>query len=205
MRTVLVIMLGICCALSYAQPVPLEVVVGKQNYWYQHVFVKEHPRQARIGFFHVSSLYAFYEREKVDELMSQSYATYDLVKGVSAAVGTFYATGPGFTPSLAIQFFKQHNDLTLMAVPRIDLKKSGAHEMMAFIQYRPQLFRTVRLYSRIQAMSSFTKSVHNRSYQTFRVGLHVNNVQFGFAYSADEYGSEKTTRHNAGIFLRTEL
>ena len=191
-------------SMANAQSIPVETFIGAKNYWYQHVVVKQLPEK-RLGFFHVSSLYAFYDRARGDELMSQSYLTYLLVPGVKLAVGSFYANIPGFSASAAIQFYKKVNDLTILVVPRADLSSKPAVETMVMMEYRPPLTKTTRLYARLQAMSSVVNARHNRSYQSARIGLDIKNIQFGVAFSVDEYGPETITQHNAGIFIRTEL
>lgn len=191
--------------VALSQPIPVEGVIGQENYWYQHVVVRNFSANGKAGFFHVSSLHAFYDDYKTDEIMSQSYLTYKVTPGIVAAVGTFYATGPGLSPSFAVQLFKKYKDVFMMIVPRIDIKKNGSYEAMGLIEYRPLLFPSVNLYSRLQAMSNLTDDIHNRSYQNFRIGLDVKRVQFGFALNIDEYGKESKTRHNSGIFIRTEL
>lgn len=193
------------CIVALSQPIPIEGMIGQENYWYQHVLVRNFSSTSKAGFFHVSSLHAFYDDYKTDEIMSQSYITYRVTPGIVAAIGTFYATGPGLSPSLAVQLSKKSKDVFLMIVPRIDIQKNGSYEAMGLVEYRPILFRSVSLYSRLQAMSNFTDDTHNRSYQNFRIGLDVKRVQFGFALNIDEYGKESKTRHNSGIFIRTEL
>jgi len=188
-----------------AQPTTVEVLVGKKNYWYQHVFAKNF-RNSKVGFFHVSSLYAFYDKNRKEEIMSQSYLTYPIVPGIKLAFGSFYANAPGFSPSLALQFYKKVNDLSILLVPRADIASaSPAMETMFLMEFRPRLSETVALYARVQAMTSLVNSRHARSYQSFRVGLDIKQFQFGLALSVDEYGSEATTNHNAGVYLRTEL
>jgi hypothetical protein len=190
---------------SNAQPIPIEVMAGDEHYWYQHVITKKFNGLQRFGFFHVSSLHVFYDRTRTDEIMSQSYLTYEVVPGIVGAVGTFYSTGPGLSPSLAVQLYKKFGDMLLMVVPRVDIKDGGSYEAMSLAEYRPILFRDVRLYSRVQVMSNFTGQNHNRSYQNLRAGLDIKKLQFGVAINIDEYGTEKQTYHNLGFFLRTEL
>lgn len=191
-------------SMANAQSIPVETFIGAKNYWYQHVVVKQLPEK-RLGFFHVSSLYAFYDKTRGEELMSQSYITYALVPGIKLAVGSFYANVPGFSPSAAIQFYKKVDDLTILVVPRADLSSKPAVETMIMLEFRPRLTRTVGLYARVQAMSSMVNARHNRSYQSMRLGIDIKKVQFGLALSIDEYGPETVTRHNSGVFIRTEL
>lgn len=201
---ILVVLLVTYSGMSLAQTVPIEAMVGTENYWYQHSLFRQFTPKSKFGFFHVSSLHVFYDEHKVDEIMSQSYVTYSLRPGVNLALGSFYATGPGFSPSLAIQLMKKTRDLLILVVPRIDLMKNATYEVMAMAEYRPMITKKLGIYSRAQLMSNYGTH-HNRSYQNFRLGLSVNKIQFGAALNLDEYGKETKTLHNVGLFIRTEI
>jgi hypothetical protein len=189
----------------YAQHVPVEVTFGNRNYWYQHLISRKFSPESKFGFFHVSSLYVFYEDKIGEELMSQSYVTYQVVEGIALAGGAFYSTGPGFSPSFGIQFSKRSNDLFFIIIPRVDVKKSGSYEVMTLLEYTPRITDRLRLYSRIQGMSNYTGSDHNKSYQNLRVGVEIKQFQFGLAMNLDEYGDDARTYWNNGIFLRTKI
>ena len=204
-RCLLTLTLIVASICSFGQSIPVEGLVGTKNYWYQHSVSRKFSPSGRIGFSHVSSMYNYYEANVADEIMSQSYITYEITKGIGVAAGTFYATGPGFSPSLALQLSRMSKDVFLMFVPRVDVRKDGSYEGMVLIEYRPALTRGLHLYSRFQAMSNFSGDTHNRSYQSFRAGVQVKKMQFGVALSVDEYGAEKETRRNLGFFVRTEL
>ncbi len=72
-----------------AQPIPLEAVAGHRYYWYQQVVARGFSEQSRFGFFHTSSLHVYYDEAQTDEVMTQSYLTYRLSPGITAALGTF--------------------------------------------------------------------------------------------------------------------
>ena len=190
---------------ALAQPVPLEAMAGHNYYWYQQVVAKSFSTQSRFGFFHTSSLHVYYDREQTDEVMTQSYLTYRLSPAVTAALGTFYATGPGFTPAFALQLLKQRRHLTLLAVPRVDLWKGATYEIMALLEYTPPLGERVNLYTRLQVMSNHGPRGHNRSYQNVRAGLQLKAFGVGLALNVDEYGRETGPATNLGVFLRKEL
>ncbi len=204
LRYILVPLLMLQSVLAFSQSIPIEAMVGSENYWYQHSVFRQFTPRSKLAFFHVSSLHVFYDEHKVDEIMSQSYLTYRLTPGVNLALGSFYATGPGFSPSLALQMMKKTDDLLVLVVPRVDLMKNATYEVMALAEYRPMLTEKIGIYSRVQLMSNYG-AYHNRSYQNFRAGLSINKVQFGLALNLDEYGRETHTRHNVGLFIRTEL
>lgn len=188
-----------------AQPIPLEGVAGHRYYWYQQVVARGFSGQSRFGFFHTSSLHVYYDEAQTDEVMTQSYLTYRVSPGITAALGTFYATGAGFTPAFALQFLKRLPHLTLLAVPRVDLWRKATYEIMAQAEYTPPLGERVHLYTRLQVMSNHGPRGHNRSYQNVRAGLHLKTFGFGLALNVDEYGRETGPATNLGVFLRKAL
>ncbi len=200
-----VILLAIIPTIGFGQTIPVEVMIGGKEYRYQHFFAKPITGNSRLGFFHTSSMYFFYDEGKNIEMMSQSYVTYQVGSYVKAAVGTFYASVPGFKTSGALQLAHSRKDLLLLVVPRIDLWKNPSYEIMSLLEYRPSISDRVHLYTRLQVLSNYGLTQHNRSYQNLRIGLGGKNTQFGIALNLDQYGSEVVLNRSWGVFLRHEL
>jgi hypothetical protein len=137
--------------------------------------------------------------------MMQAYLTYSASPLVKVAVGTFYASGPGFRPALALQIARRYKNSFLLVVPRIDLIKAPSLEVMALVEYTPRLNEKFLAYTRFQIMSNALPGSHNRSYQNARAGLQYKKTQFGLALNVDEYGAERDTYFNLGVFLRYDL
>ncbi len=203
-RLVVVILWLVAFASVKAQPATIEVMVGEENYFYQHALSKS-ISSSRFGFFHTSSLHAFYNSDDLNEVMSQSYMTYELTEFAKLAMGTFYASKPGISVAAALQFGYAHRNFRASLVPRIDLKRGGSVEMMMLLEYSPTITERIKFYSRAQFMTNYGPDNHNRSYQNFRAGLRVKNTVVGVALNIDERGSEINTLHNLGVFLRYEL
>jgi hypothetical protein len=186
-----------------AQVIPVEIMSGNKNYLYQHYFSKKID-ESNFSFFHTSSLYAYYNQDGKSEIMSQSYITYGLSPNIKVALGTFYASKPGFKPAAAIHLIKKTKNAFVMLVPRIDLWKDMSAEAMMLLEYRPVIYQQINFYSKVQMMSNYGPH-HNRSYQNFRAGLDIKSTQFGFALNVDEFGKETVTSRNWGLFLRHEF
>lgn len=201
----IILLLALLMTLAlFAQHTSLEVTAGNQNYFYQHT-LSGRIENSRLGFFHTSSLHAFYKSDDLNELMSQSYVTYSLTGFAKVAAGTFYASKPGISPSLALQVGYIKRDFKALVVPRIDIQKNGTVEMMMLLEYNPEINDRIQFYSRAQFMTNYGPYNHNRSYQNFRAGLQAKRAVVGIALNVDERGNEMTTLHNWGIFLRYEF
>ncbi|HLP32000.1 MAG TPA: hypothetical protein VK202_00930 [Bacteroidia bacterium] len=187
----------------YAQNTPVEIMTGNRNYWYQHVFGKTF-NNTRWGFFNVSSLHAFYDDTKGD-LMSQSYATFAVTKGIKLGLGTFYSSVPGFKPSLNMQLLFKKKHYALLAIPRVDVTTNPSYDLMSQMEFTPEITTGIKFYSRIQTLFNYTNLKHNRSYQYLRLGLGYKQTQAGVAINADTYGRDKDRFYNIGVFVKKDF
>lgn len=187
---------------AHTQVVPVELVFGHHNYYYQHSLSKQLPDDSPIGFFHTSSLLIPYDKEKGNEIMSQSYATCKINGLFTGGIGTIYVPVTRFRPSVFLQFLKQGKRATVLVFPRADIWRHPSLELMGFVEYLPVIAHKIQLYTRIQLMTTWTLSEHSRSYQYLRLGVHLGKLQCGIAINYDGYGENKMTRSNYGGFVR---
>jgi hypothetical protein len=187
---------------AYTQALPVELVFGHHNYYFQQSLSKQMQDNSSFGFFHTSSILIPYDKEKGNELMSQSYATCKIDRRFTAGIGTIYVPLGRFRPSAFLQFLKQGKRTTLLVFPRADLWGHPSFELMGFVEYLPAITHKLQLYTRVQLMTTWTLSEHSRSYQYLRLGVHLGKLQCGIAINYDEYGKNKQPRSNYGGFVR---
>lgn len=190
---------------GHSQNIVIENLLGNKNYYYQHGLSKAFSNDKHWGFFNASSLHSFYDSDALNELMSQSYITYSITQNINLAGGAFYATKPGISPAVAIQFKFANRHYKAAIVPRFDLRNNGSLELMTFFEYVPPISDDLSFYARAQLMSNYGPLHHNRSYQYFRFGLQFKKTVMGMAVNVDERGPEKKTLQNWGAFLRIEI
>jgi hypothetical protein len=195
-----------------AQQMPAEIMIGNKYFYYQHSIAKSLPAESRFGIKHIASIVAPYGSSKEakrpmqpQELMNQVYLTYRVNSIVSAMGGMMYTTVGKIKPSVAVQFAKRFKSGVWVLVPRMDIADRGAFELFGLFEYKPSIRERVKLYTRIQFMSSYGPFDHNRSYQQFRLGIEKNRAQFGLAFQSDEYGAKPLVLKNAGVFVRIEI
>lgn len=201
---VLLVLLGLTLPVKYArtQVLPVEVVFGHQNYYYQHALNKRLSDGSPLGFFHTSSILIPYDEDRTKEIMSQSYITYRISTPISAGIGTIYVPVTRFRPSIFLQFFQRGKRTTLLVFPRADLWKNPSFELMGFMEYQPAINDKIKLYTRVQLMTTWTRKEHSRSYQYLRLGIHLSKLQIGAAIQFDEYGKAGKAYSNYGGFIR---
>ena len=187
---------------TVAQNIPIEIFTGDKAYKYQHSFQGQINQQ--FGISHSSSLLEFYKVRNT-EIMTQTYATIALGNRLKLGLGTFYASVPGFIPSMNLQFTKKNSEWLFLLVARMDLSEKPSYELMMMSEFKPIINNKLKLYSRIQIMENFTGLNHNRGYSHFRVGLYLKNIQVGLAVGLESYGKKYSYEDIYGLFVRTSI
>ncbi len=193
-----------------AQVGPIELMAGDKYLHYQHSLGQSLKPESKFGWQHIAT---FIKRYKVnadkggmsDELMNQGYMTYRLNSLITLKGGLFYTNVGGYQPTLGVQFFWYNKDWVVIAAPRIDIIKNGTYEMFSMVEFSSSIGRSMKLYTRLQAMSNVGNAGHNRSYQLLRVGVELKGFQVGGGITLDEYGSSGKVYYNSGIFVRKML
>ena len=188
-----------------AQPLPVEISATHRAVWYQQLISRKMSKNSAWGFFSVSSWQKSYDIGSKAELMTQSYLSYQVHARVTITAGVHYTHVTDWRPSLAVQLNKKWKHAWILLVPRTDIWRIPAFELMALYEYRPPITENIGLYSRIQIMSSVGASSHNRSYQHLRIGLDFKHFQTGLSLHLDEYGDNLIPVKSYGIFFRKEI
>jgi hypothetical protein len=203
-----------CAALAFssvaAQPFTAEAMAGNDYLFYQHLVVKKFSAQSRFGLMHIANVITRYQPDpakggKPHELMNQAYLTTSISKSLTLLTGLFYNNVTGTRAAIGLQYARPVKHGLFVVVPRADIQHHGSAEIMSMLEYKPQISRKIKLYTRLQVMSNYGAYHHNRSYQRLRLGISLREWQLGLAMNLDEYGRAPETRVNAGFFIRKEF
>ncbi len=193
------------CLVSARAQVPVEISTGHSSYYYQHAFSAKFSTEKPFGFFHTSSLLIPYDKNRGNEIMSQSYVSYALSDRWSAGMGSIFTPLNRVRPSVFFQYFLKGRTTSVMVYPRADLWKDPNFELMGFMEYRGGESRKMRVYARLQYMTTWNLQQHVRSYQYLRVGINLDKIQLGPAVNIDQYGGSATSYSSVGLFVRKEF
>jgi len=183
--------------------IPIEISVGNSGCYYQHSFAKKFNPEKSLGFFHTSSVLIPYDKNHGNEIMSQSYLSYEMSKRWTTGVGTIFTPVNRVRPSVFFQYFHKRKNTSVLIYPRMDIWSDPNLELMGFIEYQGVENRPVNLYARFQYMTTWNRNGHSRSYQYVRAGVDTGGIQFGLAANVDQYGRFATSYSNFGLFVRT--
>lgn len=188
----------------------VEGLVGDEYLFYQHLIHKKFTAKSKAGFMHLVNMTSRYQTDikkggRPNEVMNQVYLTTRLNQSFTLLTGVFYNNVIGIRTSVGIQYAKAFKNGLLVMVPRADVKKYGAVELMSMLEYQPVIGKSVKLYTRLQVMSNYGAYQHNRSYQRLRLGISIKDIQLGVGMHLDEYGKESRVNMNTGVFIRKQI
>ena len=203
----LFLLLVTTCSSLHAQVFTAEVMPGNQYLFYQHSTSHKFKQNGKMVIVHIANMSNWYNKKTAkggmnDELMNQVYIGMQARRSITVMGGLFYSNVTGIRPALALQYTHVFKQGTLVLVPRADVISKGSVELMAMIEYQPQITKQIQLYSRFQFMTNIGPYHHNRSYQRARLGIHIKNFQAGIGINVDEYGYSGKLKLNAGLFFR---
>lgn len=190
--------------LSRAQQITIELMPGHDQL-YNQLLVTKKANQSNLGFFSTSSFSMDYHTKDRSEVMSQLYATYAITKNFGVGLGTFYASVPGLSPSVQLQYTGSNKNLFTVIAPRIDLAATPSFDLMSLLEFDPGITGKIRFYSRLQMMFNYSRHHHNRSYQYIRLGIAGKMGAAGLAANFDAYGPKFLYRYNYGLFYRANF
>lgn len=195
---------NMCVSAIWAQ-IPVEISVGHAGYYYQHSFAARFDNEKPLGFFHTSSVLIPYDKNRGNEIMSQSYVSYALSNYWTSGIGSIFTPLDRVRPSVFLQYFLKGKTTSILIYPRVDLWKDPNVELMGFIEYKGAKNKKLNLYARVQYMTTWNRKEHVRSYQYLRLGGSLGEMQFGAAANFDQYGGLATNDSNIGFFMRKEF
>jgi hypothetical protein len=114
----------------------------------------------------------------------------------------------GISPKLGVQLFKQKNDVTFFSWVVVEALNNPNIDWFIMARYEPKLKGKFKLYSQLEVFSSAPSSEKfNYSFlQRGRLGLKINNLQFGVGADFTENGRTNFFKaKNIGGFVRTEF
>jgi hypothetical protein len=114
----------------------------------------------------------------------------------------------GISPKLGVQLFKRKNDVTFFSWVVVEALNNPNIDWFIMTRYEPKLKRKLKFFNQLEVFSSAPSSEKlNYSFlQRARLGLKINNLQFGVGADFTENGQTTFIKtKNIGGFVRTEF
>ena len=190
-----------------APPIPVEILPGHDNLYFQMVLKKTFTPESRLGFFTVATFSAKWgDLHDVDITMPMQLY-YNLWKGFAPIAGGSVNTAVGFSPYVGFQHSYASRQILTVTVASFSLNADADFKVFGLYEYKPPIGDKWASYSRLQFIynTSLKEGSHNRSYLYLRAGLKRNALSFGLGVNLDRYGPFKTFEDNYGPFVRWEF
>lgn len=184
-------------------PINTELLFSNRGIAFQMIIDKKFKSIPKLGVFSVTSLVGEWDDDKINDYMTQSSLTYEIVKGLKLAGGFHVTPVKGMRPIAGLIYTKANPNWLFVVNFRIDFSKDTNVEGMFLVEYKPKINDKWRFYSRAQALYEYSTVIdmQTRSYVMTRAGLSYKEITFGIGTNVDYYGPEKHNENSIGGFL----
>ena len=189
-------------------PIPIELLFGHDNMYFQMVVKKKFAPESKFGFFSVATYTADYQNElRENRLIIPTQFNYSLRKGFGLMAGADINSVVGFAPIVGPQHNYASRKFLAVTVVSFFLNQERDVKLFGLYEYKPPIGGNWSFYSRLQFIynHSIAENAHNRSYLYLRAGLKRKSLIFGAGANLDQFGPEKIFKDNYGLFFRWEF
>lgn len=195
---------------TFTPPTPLELVVGHEQLNFQLVVKRRFTPESKFDLLVISVFSENWDKnEKLgNSILIPFQASYRIgQKGFSLAAGGEANSVVGFSPTTGVTHNYISRKILAISVFSYFLNDSQDLKFFGLYEYKPPINETWSVYSRLQMVynHSLAENAHNRSFLYLRLGLEKGPLGFGIGANWDQFGSERITKNNFGIFTRWEF
>ena len=184
-------------------PINTELLFSNRGMAFQMIIDKKFNSISKLGFFSVTSLVGEWNTDKINDYMTQSSLTYEIFQGLKLAGGFHITPVKGMRPIAGLIYTKSNKICLFVANSRIDFSNDTNVEGLILVEYKPEINKNWRFYSRLQALYEYNIIIEKqtRSYLMARAGLSYNEFTFGLGTNIDYYGPTKFNENSVGGFI----
>ena len=181
-------------------PIPVEVFAGHRAFSYQHIISRD-VFNDKFNFFNISAFDAEYGSNPQNEFVISSFFSYKLSKRLSAGIiGQMIPKGSSIFIGAKYNLIKK--DFFLVVFPSYRITKDQVFSQFMLMEYRPRINDKINAYLRTQLLLETDAEELTRGIQQFRLGLEIQQSQFGLAANFDQFAGDKSSTTNFGAFYR---
>lgn len=188
--------------------IPVEILTGHENLYFQLVLKKPLDQKGKFNFFGLATYTADYNNDPSENrLITITQLSYTFDKGFGIMAGTDMNSFSGFSPVIGPQHNFANKEFLAVTVASFFMNNAKDFKLFGLYEYKPQLSNTLSLYSRFQFIynQSISFGNHNKSYVYLRGGLKQKNLIYGMGLNLSWSGPERAFASNIGPFIRWEF
>jgi hypothetical protein len=190
-------------------PLPVELLFGHEELYFQVVVKKDFAPESRFDFFSVATYSAAYGTGETASyrITIPVQFGYDLGKGFGVMAGTDINSAVGFSPIVGPRHNFASRQFLAVTVASFFLNEDRDVKLFGLYEYKPPLSDRWSVYTRLQFIynHNLREGAHNRSYLYLRAGLKRDAFIFGVGANLDQFGPQQLYADNYGIFARWEF
>jgi len=191
-------------------PIPVELFFGHDQLNFQMIVKKKFAPDSKFDLLAIS---VFSENWDKNYKMGNSVVipfqiNYNIgKKGFAIAAGGEGNSAVGFSPLVGMEHSYAKRKVLAITVLNYLLNESQDLKLFGLYEYKPPINDTWSWYSRVQFVynHSFAENGHNRSFLYLRAGVKKGPLGFGIGANWDQYGPNRITKDNFGVFTRWEF
>ncbi len=191
-------------------PIPLELFFGHEQLNFQLIVKKKFAPESKFDLLVIS---VFSENWDKNDAMGNSVVipfqfNYNIgKKGFAIAAGGEGNSVVGFSPLVGVEHSFANRKVLAITVLNYLINENQDLKLFGLYEYKPPINETWSWYSRIQFVynHSFAENSHNRSFLYLRAGVKKGPLGFGIGANWDQYGPNRITKDNFGVFTRWEF
>jgi hypothetical protein len=191
-------------------PIPVELFFGHDQLNFQMIVKKKFAPESKFDLLAIS---VFTENwDKYDKMGNSVVIPFQInynigKKGFAIAAGGEGNSVVGFSPLVGMEHSFANRKVLAITVLNYLLNESQDLKLFGLYEYKPPINETWSWYSRVQFVynHSFAENGHNRSFLYLRAGVKKGPLGFGLGANWDQYGPNRITKDNFGVFTRWEF
>lgn len=189
-------------------PIPIEMLAGSENLYYQVVVKRPFDARRQFNFFGLATYTATYNNEIADNRMiTITQLSYHIGKGLGVMAGTDMNSFSGFSPIIGPQHNFANRQILAVTVASFFLNEGSDFKLFGLYEYKPQINEKWSTYTRLQFIYNhgMKEGKHNKSYIYLRAGVKRKSLILGIGANVDWSGPNKSFQENYGGFVRWEF
>lgn len=215
MKLILTITLSFFCGSVIAQ-IPVEIFGGDKKATFDILFFKffknKEKQNTNFLFFNRNRVTIDYLQTTTSNLPQFGFTeaisyNHKRLKGFGA-VAVAQINNKSIYPKLGIQFAKVKTDVTVFTWVVVETLQQPNIDFFFLSRYTPKLSEKVNLFTQLELVNALP-TIESSSFtfiQRIRLGLKLQDFQFGLGADFTEIGRDKyTSTQNIGAFLRHEF
>ncbi|GMQ23657.1 hypothetical protein Aoki45_03390 [Algoriphagus sp. oki45] len=191
-------------------PIPLELMFGHEQLNFQLIVKKKFTPTSKFDLLVISVFSENWDKENPigNSVVIPFQVNYSIgKKGFAVAAGGEGNSVVGFSPLVGVEHSFANRKWLAITVLNYLINEQRDLKLFGLYEFKPPINDTWSLYSRVQFVYNLglAENQHNRSFLYLRLGLKKGPLGFGLGANWDQYGPEKVTKDNFGLYTRWEF